>query len=109
MSASRVTKVKRKGTVRELKVVDSVNRRGSDVFKLEEVKTPRKNSASTSQHNLNLSSSPIKRPKLEAFEAEPFVSDLDDTGTSKKRQTLVFLFHHNQKQSLKTCRAKMTI
>ena len=107
MSASRVTKVKRKGAVRELKVVDSVNRRGSDVFKLEEVKTPRKNSALTSQQNL--SSSPIKRPKLEAFEAEPFVSDMDDAGTSKKRQTLVFLFIHGQKQGLKICRAKMTI
>jgi hypothetical protein len=105
--ASRVTKVKRKGTVRELKVVDSVNRRGSDVFKLEEVKTPKKKTASTSQRRL--SSSPIKRPKLEAFEAEPFASDLDDAGASKKRQTLVFLFHHNQKQSLTTCRAKMTI
>jgi hypothetical protein len=105
--ASRVTKVKRKGTVQELKVVDSVNRRGSDVFRLEEVKTPKKKGASTSQRNL--SSSPIKRPKLEAFETEAFASDLDDAGTSKKRQTLVFLLHHTQKHSLKNFRAKMTI
>ena len=105
--ASRVTKVKRKGTVWELKVVDSVNRRGSDVFKLEEIKTPKKKAASTSQ--CNLSSSPIKHLKLEAFEAKPSASDLDDAGASKKHQTLVFLFHYNQKHSLKICRAKMTI
>src|SRR5271168_3845398 len=88
--ASRPKKVRLKGAVRELKLVDAVNCRGSDVLTLEEVKTPKKRAASTSQRNL--SSSPIKRPKLEAFEAESFPSDLDDGSTSKKHQTLVFLF-----------------
>ena len=105
--ASRLKKVRLKGAVRELKIVDTVNHRGSDVLTLEEVKTPKKRAASTSQRNL--SSSPIKHPKLEAFEAESFPSDLDDGSTSKKRQTLVFFFHHNQKLGLKICRAKTTI
>src|ERR1700678_259479 len=104
---SRPKKVRLKGAVRELKIVDSVNRHGSDVLTLEEVKTPKKRAASTSQRNL--SSSPIKHPKLEAFEAESFPCDLDDASTSKKHQTLVFLFHHNHKLGLKICRAKATI
>ena len=97
--ASRLKKVRLKGAVRELKIVDAVNCCGSDVLTLEEVKTPKKRAALTSQ--CNLSSSPIKHPKLEAFEAESFPSDLDDASASKKHQTLVFVFHHNQKLGLK--------
>ena len=84
--SSKPKKFKPKGTVRELKLVHTINHRGADTIKAEEVKTP-----STSQHNH--SSSSIKRPKMGTFfDLEPIPCDLDGPDVPKKRQTLVFLF-----------------
>lgn len=86
---SKPKKVKRKGTVRELKLVHSINRDGADTIKTEVVKTLKQGAPSTSRHSL--SSSPIKRRKLEAFDNEPIPFVLDGPDISQKRQTLVFL------------------
>lgn len=88
--SSRPQKVIPKGTVRELKLVHSTNRRGVSIMKTEEVKTPKQAKASTSKHSRT--SSPVKRQKLEAFdnEAIPFV--LEDPNISKDRNTLVLHF-----------------
>jgi hypothetical protein len=92
--ASKSRKVKAKGTVRELKIVQSVSRRGADTLKTEEVKTPRRESQrASSSSRLNQTSSPTKRPKLEAFDNEPIPFDLEGPEVTKKRQTLVLLFH----------------
>jgi hypothetical protein len=88
--SSKPKKVKRKGTVRELKLVHSINRRGDDTIKTEEVKTPKKEAPSTSQRSH--SSSPIKRLRLEVFDNEPVPFVLEGPDMSEKRQTLVFLF-----------------
>jgi len=87
--SSKVKKVKPKGTVRELKLVQSVSRRGTDVVKAEEVQMPREE-ASTSR--CSLSSSPVKRRKLEALDFEPVPFDMEGPDLGKKRPTLVVLF-----------------
>jgi hypothetical protein len=88
--SSKPRKIKAKGTVRELKVVQSVNRRGADVLITEEVKTPKKKATTTRQRNH--SSSPIKRPKLDDFDGEPVPLYLGGPDTSNKRPTMVCLF-----------------
>ena len=91
--SSRPKKIKPKGTVRELKLIQSISRFGSDTIKTKEDKTPRHGSGkstSTSQHNH--SSSPTKRLKMEIFDSEPIPCNLEGPDVSKKRQTLVFLF-----------------
>lgn len=93
--SSKPTKIKRKGTVRELKLVQTVNRRGADTLKLEEVKTPRHVSPKTpSTSHRNYSSSPTKRSKTETIDLGPIPFNLESESIdmSKKRQTLVFLF-----------------
>ena len=92
---SKAKKVKPKGTVRELKLVHSISRRGADIVKSEEVKTPKKKNATTIQHNA--SSSPIKRLKLEAFNTDGIPCDLEEHNVSEKRQTLVCLFRSRLK------------
>jgi hypothetical protein len=90
--ASKPKKAKPKGTVRELKLVHSINRRGTATIGTEEVTTPRRNlqsTPSTSQHNQ--SSSPVKRQKLEPFDVEPIEFNMDEPDVSTKRQTLVFI------------------
>lgn len=67
----------------------SINRKGADTIKTEEVKTPKKNSASSR----NSSSSPVKRQRLDSFLVdEPIPMDLNDLDISKKRHTLVSSF-----------------
>jgi hypothetical protein len=87
--SSKLRKIKPKGTVQELKLVHTINRRGADTIKTEEVKTPQREAPSTSQHGR--SSSPIKRLKLDTSDigSIPFV--LESPDISKKRQTLVCL------------------
>ena len=88
--SSKPKKLKPKGTVRELKLVQTINRRGTDTIKAEEVKTPSRKTLST-QHNH--SSSSIKRPKIGTFfDSEPIPCDLEGPDLPKKHQTLVFLF-----------------
>ena len=89
-TSSRTKKIRPKGTVRQLKVVNTISRSGSDILKLEEVKTPRKKATSNSQRNT--SSSPIKRPNLEGFHTDSFSSYMEGLENGKKRETLVFLF-----------------
>ena len=90
---SKPKKVIPKGTVRELKLVQTVSRRGRDTIKAEEVKTP--GSGSQKAATSRLSRSPSKRNKIEVFDEEPIPWLLGDSDTSKKRQTLVYLlFHH---------------
>jgi hypothetical protein len=88
--SSKLRKIKPKGTVQELKLVHTINRRGADTIKTEEVKTPRRETPSTSQHGH--SSSPIKCPKLDSSDIGSIPFFLDSPDISKKRQTLVFLF-----------------
>lgn len=88
--SSKAKKIKPKGTVRELKLVNSVTRHGADILKSEEVKTPKKKAERSTGHNC--SSSPIKRPKLEAFCNDAISCDLEGLDMSQKRQTMVFLF-----------------
>jgi hypothetical protein len=94
--SSKAKKVKSKGTVRELKLVQSVTRRGADTIIAEEVKTPPHcllTTPSTSQRNQ--SSSPFKRSKLWDFDADPIPFDLEGSNMPKTRLTLVFLFFHH--------------
>jgi hypothetical protein len=91
--SSRPKKVKPKGTVRELKLVQSVSRYGCNALIPEEVKTPGlpPQKASSTDPGQG-SSSPAKRRKLENFDIEPVPFDLEGPEFSKKRQTLVFIF-----------------
>jgi hypothetical protein len=91
--SSKATKVKPKGTVREHKLVQTVNRRGTNVIKTEEVKIPHGGSQNTpsTSHRIN-STSPTKHRKMVAFDHEPIPCDLEPNDFLKKRQTLVFLF-----------------
>lgn len=105
--SSKPKKVKPKGTVRELKLVHSVNRRGAHTIKTEEVKTPKQGGpSSTGQHSC--SSSPIKRLKLDASDNGPIPFVLEGPDMPTKRQTLVFLLPSYSKQCLIIVRAKMT-
>jgi len=91
--SSKPKKVVPKGAVRELKLVQTVNRRGKDTIKTEEVKTPRRGSQNGSTNQLKQSSSsPTKRSKAEDFDGEPIDWYLGDSDVSKKRQTLVCHF-----------------
>ena len=88
--ASKPKKVKSKGVLRELKIVQTVSRRGADRLITEEVKTPRHESQKTSSSSQNRSSSPVKRPKFDGSDAEPIPCYLDGPDYWK-RPTLVFL------------------
>ena len=89
--SSRPKKIKRKGTVRELKIVETVSRSGRDTLKAEELKTPRPNidHSQTANHR-NTSSSPSKRRKTEFFDQGQDGCDFEDVDLSNGRQTLVF-------------------
>ena len=90
--ASKPKKIKAKGALRELKIVHSISRRGADVVKAEEIKTPprvaQKASLST---QLNQSSSPTKCRKLDGWNYEPILCHLEGPNDYKERQTLVFI------------------
>lgn len=89
---SQARKVKREGVVRELKLVQTITRRGVDTLKGEEVHTPRHAGTKASPSKARTqSSSPAKRLKLHAFDAEPVPSSLDGPDDYEKRQTLVFI------------------
>ena len=104
--SSRPKKVKPKGTVRELKLVHTINRHGSHIIKTEEVKTPKKETPSTSQHGC--SSSPIKCQKLDAFDDEPIPFILEVLTCPRNDRPWYFFFYSNEKQCLIICRAKTT-
>ena len=91
--SSRPKKITPKGVVRELHLVETVSRRGRDVYKAEEVTTPhgRSKKAQSTSRQQN-SSSPTKRRKLEPFDEEPIPFDIDGHDGSGKRQTMVFWF-----------------
>jgi hypothetical protein len=88
--SSKARKVKPKGTVRELKIVQSISRQGVDTFKTEEVGMPRRDikNASSSRRS-NQSSSPAKRPKQDGFDAEPLPCHFEGPDDDGKRETLV--------------------
>jgi hypothetical protein len=91
--SSKPKKIKPKGTVRELRIVHSVNRRGVDTIKTEVVKTPQQGSSKMpSASQGSRSSSPIKRRRVEIFDSEPIPCNLEEPDLPKKRQTMVFLF-----------------
>jgi hypothetical protein len=104
--SSKPKKVKPKGRVTELKIVQSVSRSGADTLKSEEVKTPKKNQIPAGRQSQP--SSPIKRTKLFDSEAIPFI--LEYPLFSKKRPTLVFLFFtiYNVRDCHILFRTKMT-
>jgi len=87
--SSRPRRIKAKDTVREMKLVHSITRRGCDTIATEEIETPTQDTASTSRHSR--SCSPVKRQKLETFEDGPIPIVLDGPDMPKKRQTLVSL------------------
>src|ERR1700678_583876 len=76
--SSKPKKIKPKGTVRELKLVHSVNCRGAHTMTTEEVTMPKQEGPATSQHSR--SSSPIKHQKLEASDNGliPFIPEGPD-------------------------------
>jgi hypothetical protein len=80
--SSKLRKVKLKGTVRELKLVHSINHRGADIIKTEEVKTPKWEATLTSQHSQ--SSSPVKHPKLGPSDNGPISFILEGPDMPKK-------------------------
>ena len=85
-------KIKPKGTVQELRLVQSINHHGVNTMKAEQVKTLQQGSAkmpSASQHNR--SSSPIRHPRIEMFDSEPIPCDLEVPAVQKKHQTMVFI------------------
>jgi hypothetical protein len=89
-TVSKPRKVKPNGSVRVLKLVPSISRRGLDKLKTEEVKTLRHESqkGSTSGRQTQ-SSSPTKRPKLEGYDTNPIPFDFRGPEDDMKRQTLV--------------------
>ena len=85
-------KVIPKGTLHELKLVQTINCRGSDTLKTEEVKTLRHGQQTTpSTSKQDHSSSPFKHPKLQDFNVDPITFNMEGIDVSKKKQTLVFL------------------
>jgi hypothetical protein len=83
---SKSRKVKRKGTVQELKIVQSLTRRGVDTLAMEEVETPRRDiKKASSSSRTGQSSSHAKRQKQDP---EAHLEGHDENG---KRQTLVFI------------------
>jgi hypothetical protein len=91
--SSKPKKIKAKSQFRELKLVKTVNRKGRDTIKTEEVETPRrapKNGPSTSEPH-QPSSSPTKRPKLGPLNDEHILFDWDGVDAFGKRKTLVFV------------------
>jgi hypothetical protein len=85
--SSKPRKIKPKGSVQELKLVHSINRRGAVTIKTEDVKTPKQEGPLTSQHGR--SSSPIKRAKLDTSDLGSIPFFLDGPDVSTTRQTLV--------------------
>lgn len=89
---SQARKLRKKVLVRPLKVVQSVTRRGLDILTTEEVRTPRRDSKKASlSRATKQSSSPVKRLKLDGFDAEPLPCNLEGLEESEKRPTLVFI------------------
>jgi hypothetical protein len=91
--SSKPKKIKAKARFQELKLVQTVSRKGLDTVKTEEIKTPRRgrnNGPSTSQPHQ--SSSPTKRPKLDTFDEEPIPFNLEARDGSGKRKTLVAIY-----------------
>jgi hypothetical protein len=89
---SKSRKVKLRPTVRQLKLVQSVTRRGADTITTEEVKTPRQErQKGPSSSRTKESSSPMKRPKLEGWDAKPVQCDFQGADEDGKRQTMVFI------------------
>ena len=77
----------------------TVNRKGRDTIKTEEVETPRrapKNGPSTSEPH-QTSSSPTKRPKLDPLNDEHILFNMDGVDASGKKKTLVFVVFFMQR------------
>jgi len=79
--------------VRELTLVETINRRGADTLKTQEVnKRSRDQQGTPSTSQINHSSSPAKRLKLDDIQIDPIDFNMEEPDVSKKRQTMVFLF-----------------
>ena len=89
-TSSRPKKVKKKGTITQLKIVETVSKHGYDTIKLEEVKTPwGRSQITTSAHTRNKSSSPMKCQKMEGFDQEPIDFNMDDANLPNMQRTIV--------------------
>src|SRR5271156_4424646 len=88
---SRARKVKKKGTVQQLKLVQTVSRRGLDTLTTEAVETPRRRTEKASSSSQSLS--PRKRQKLNGFAAESLPSNSEGPVEfeERERETLVFV------------------
>jgi hypothetical protein len=90
--SSKPKKVKPKGSVKELKLVHTVDHRGRDTIKTEEVKTPRGDrQPSPSKNRGKKSQSPSKRHKVDGYDVDTVSFNGEEAGASTKRQTLVFI------------------
>ena len=90
--SSRPKKVKPRGIVQELKIVETVTRRGVKTIKAVEATPARsafQNEPSTSKSN---PVSSIKRRKVEFSDLEPIPYHMEGPDITEKRQTVVFLF-----------------
>src|SRR5271156_5081112 len=89
---SRARKVKKKGIVQQLKLVQSVSRRGLDTLTTEAVETPRRKTEKA-RSSSSQSLSPRKRQKLNGFAAEPLPSNSEGPieFDERERETLVFV------------------
>jgi hypothetical protein len=107
--SSRPKKVKPKGVIQELKLVQTISRNGKDTVQTEAIKTPSRPQQKAAFSNTpSQSCSPTKRRKLEDFEEELTAYDMGDSHMSAKRKTLVFLFPLHCQPFLIIYRAKMT-
>ena len=81
-----------KGTLHELKLVQTINRRGSDTLKTEEVKTPRCGQQTMpSMSKQDHSSSPFKHPKLQDFNVDSITFNMEGIHIGKLHCTDAFV------------------
>ena len=113
--SSKPKKVIPKGTLHKLKLVQTINHRGSDTLKTWYPKNWRGQDPETWPANdaVNKQAGPLllsfQVSKTADFNVNPITFNMEWIDVSKKRQTLVFLFQPLQKLLSDCLRAKMTI
>ena len=92
--SSKPRKVIPKGTLHKLKLVQTINRHGSDTLKTEEVKTQRCGQQTMlSTRKQDHSSSPFKCPKLQDFNDDPITFNMEGIDVSKRKRLWYFFFN----------------
>ena len=105
--SSKLKKIKQKGGCQELKVVQTLTRKGYDIITTEEVKTPcNANNAPSASQACQQSFSPKKCQKIESFK-EPIPFHLEGPGGSEKGKLWYCFCYPNQVILLMIQRGKM--